>query len=182
MSLSTNFSVWLTCSLFTGPVFFRVVLGDNVEMVTAQLDDSLARFFQRLQDDVDAARHIPLKVSYTACKFYQMRNPVSVWMADSNDFEDEDKDEGGSNSADQDNWDDFLAQARQACLEETNRVLVNPRTTKVRSLAERFSAEDIYLAIEFPDRKYHQFSGSGCFVSLIALLQYSERQIKQLGS
>ena len=62
---------------------------------------------------------------------------------------------------DSDGWqreDAFLNHVKQACLEESNKVLVSPTMTKVRKLANKIAHDYVYLVINIPDRKYHQSS------------------------
>lgn len=130
-------------------------------LVSARLDDSLVMFFRGLRDDVDAARHIPANVSYGVCDFYRLENPVSVIGNDS-DVDDEY----------QGDVTDFPDAVKQACLDENNRVPVNPRRIKVRELAEKVSGHHVYLVIDFRDRKlqYHRRLGFEWFTLLTALL------------
>ena len=104
--------------------------------MSAKLDDSLATFFTRLRKDVNAAELMPTtKVTYSVCEFYQLNSPVLL----AND--------------DLQQSDDFLDQAKRTCLEESNRMHVDPITTTVRQLAETFSNNYVRLVIEIPDRK-----------------------------
>ena len=142
---------------FTGEVEFWILLGNEPAIVSAKLNDSLVTLFTRLRKNDETAEHIPAKLSYSGCKFYRLKSPVSLGEDNTDD-----EDDGNLTSVP-----DVV---KQAILEETNRVAVNPWRTKVRRLAETFSSDHVYLVIEIPDREYHQFLGCGCFVMLIRLL------------
>jgi hypothetical protein len=103
--------------------------------VSAELDDSLATLFTLLKKDVNAAELIPTNVTYSVCDFYWLNSPVSL---DQDDLQQDD---------------DFLDQVKRTCLEESNRMHVNPILTKVRRLAATFFSDHVYLVIELPDRK-----------------------------
>ena len=57
---------------------------------------------------------------------------------------------------DSDDWpegeDVFLNHVKQACLEESNKVLVSP-TMKVRKLAHKIVKDHVYLVINILDRR-----------------------------
>lgn len=155
--LSNNFISRSTRCPFIGEVEFWILLGNKPVFVSARLDDSLLKFFIGLRNDVDAAEHIPDNVSYDVCSFYQLENPVSVVGDDCDDEY-------------QGDFEDVSDAVKQACLDESNRMPVNPRSIKVRELAEMFSADHVYLVIDFLDRKYRQRLGFEWFTLLTALL------------
>ncbi|KAN0081523.1 hypothetical protein V8E55_009147 [Tylopilus felleus] len=109
--------------------FFVLVNNETVERVSARLDDLLFDIFISLK----AVNVIPGNIPYKICEFYRLNSPVL--------FINNVLSEG----------DTFLKQAKQACLEESNRMQVEPMTTKVALLAETISSEHAYLVIDFPD-------------------------------
>ena len=52
----------------------------------------------------------------------------------------------------------FLDRVKQACLEESNKTIVNASTTMVDQLANNLSYNYVCLVIDIPDRQYHQSS------------------------
>ncbi|KAG6380506.1 hypothetical protein JVT61DRAFT_8665 [Boletus reticuloceps] len=115
------------------PVQFYVLLGNEPARVSVRPDDNLAELFASLREDPIASRFIPAKATSSNCIFYQLINPVL--------FAQRVLQEG----------DAFLRQAKQTCDEAGNRSRVEPVTTPVRILAERFSRDYAYLVIEPPD-------------------------------
>ena len=65
--------------------------------------------------------------------------------------------------------DTFLRQAKLTCEEAGNRLRIEPVTTTVRLLAQSFSRDHAYLAIELPDRKCYGFSCPKCSYLTTAL-------------
>ena len=63
---------------------------------------------------------------------------------------------------DSDDWfereDVFLNHVKQACLEESNKVLVSP-TMKVRKLANKIDHDYVYLVINIPDHQSSETQG-----------------------
>ena len=96
----------------------------------------LVKLFLNLHKDPNAAQYLPKQVPWRACDFYRLKNPVPLVGEDA----------GSSN------FSDVTHEVREACLQESNRVLVNPMNIKVQDLAEELSEDHIYLVIQIPDR------------------------------
>ncbi|KAN0081479.1 hypothetical protein V8E55_009103 [Tylopilus felleus] len=116
-------------------VKFFALINNNVDCVSGLLGDCLVHIFNH----PTVAKYIPAKVSYSHCKFYRLRRPVP--LGEDNTDDEDDKEDGTP--------DDVI----QACLDESNRVLVKPTKTKVHRLAtgKQISDDHIYLVIDFPD-------------------------------
>ena len=143
-------------------VKFFALINNNVDLVSGLLGDCLVHIFNH----PTVAKYIPAKVSYSHCKFYRLRRPVP--LGEDNTDDEDDKEDGTP--------DDVI----QACLDESNRVLVKPTKTKVHRLAtgKQISDDHIYLVIDFPDREYHhRFSGSEYLMLLTSSVsQHFSRQ------
>ena len=97
-----------------------------------------------LRNNDDAAEFLPAKISWRACKFYRLNQPVALG-------DDPVGPEGSSNPM------EILDEVKEACLQEDNRVTVSPMRTKVQVLGDKIFEDHIYLVIEIPDRGYHRF-------------------------
>ena len=127
-----------SCGQFLGEeVEFWIIIGLELVYISAWLDISLAALFTRLCKDARTAQYIPATVSYNKCEFYQVKNPVSMV-----------KDRSQPDDV-------FLDRVKQACLEESNKTIVNVWTTMVDQLANNLSYNYVCLVINIPDRKYH---------------------------
>ena len=124
------------CSFLGEDVEFWIIIGRELAYISARLDDSLVALFTHLRNHVDTAELIPA-ISYRKCEFYQLKNPVSMV-----------KDRSQPDDV-------FLDRVKQACLEESNKTIVNASTTMVDQLANNVSNKYVYLVINIPDRKYH---------------------------
>lgn len=143
----------------TGEVKFWVLLGNELALASAHLDDTIARLFRHLRDDVDAAPFIPAKVTCNACEFYRLNRPVTLDVEEDGerDYEDDDV---------------FLKQVKKACWEESNRERVSP-ITRVRQLAETISGDYIHLAVKFPNGAYVDFLVYVLFTDRVAFLSHA---------
>lgn len=112
------------------------MLNNRIIRISAQPEDTIAEVFKNFRKDPDEAELIPAKITYHVCRFYRLKNPVSLV----NDRPRSDN--------------EFLNEVKKACAEESNRELVNPTLTEVRQLAEEFSPRHIHLVIELPDGEY----------------------------
>ena len=127
LSLS-GYSLITSCTYgsFAGKaVEFWILLGNKLVPVSAEPDDPLAMLFTHLPKNVAAAKHLPANVAFDECEFYQLKTPVLLSRHD----------------------------VQQACLEESNRIHVDPIRTSVVLLAPKFSRNYVNLVIELPDRK-----------------------------
>ncbi|KAN0081585.1 hypothetical protein V8E55_009209, partial [Tylopilus felleus] len=138
--LSTNdlTTDWLWAHL-AADVDFCILLDNHPVLVTTRASYTLLKLFSDLRKDPDAAQYLPKQVSWRACDFYRLKNPVPLVG--------EDDDHEGSG-----NFNDVTHKVKEACLQESNRVPVNPTNTRVQHLSkEQLSDDHIYLVIQIPD-------------------------------
>ncbi|KAN0081577.1 hypothetical protein V8E55_009201 [Tylopilus felleus] len=120
-------------------VDFFILLDNHPVLVTTRTNSLLVKLFSYLHKDPNAAQYLPKQVPWRACDFYRLKNPVPLVG--------EDDDHEGSG-----NFNDVTHKVKEACLQESNRVPVNPTNTRVQHLSkEQLSDDHIYLVIQIPD-------------------------------
>lgn len=133
---------------FAGKVKFYILLNNHPVLVSATPEATLHDLFIDLRENVDATEYLPSKVSWEACKFYRLKNPVPLGE---DDTDDEDNGRLGH----------LPNEVMRGCLDEANWVIVHPIRTRVHRLAKNFSADHIYLVIKVRDREYCHFKALG---------------------
>ena len=126
-------------------VDFFILLDNHPVLVTTRTNNLLVKLFSYLHKDPNAAQYLPKQVPWRACDFYRLKNPVPLVGEDAGH-------EGSGN------FNDVTHKVKEACLQESNRVLVNPTNTRVQDLSkEQLSDDHIYLVIQIPDREWYHF-------------------------